>query len=228
MANFRSFSLTSENLAGAKSAGQSTQVDTKGAYKGKFTKAEAVRSAKGTEGIEFSFRSDAGQTADYLSVWTHDSSGKELYGARLVTAIMACMEVRNCTPTQGRVKKWDNERQAAVEVEATVYPELMAKPVGVLLCREEYETSNGERKWKNVLVMPFEASTERTAREKLEKEPEGKELLGLVERLTDKPLKYIPAAAPRRNGGEYGGPQARPPARATRPAFDDMDSDIPF
>lgn len=50
----------------------------------------------------------------------------------------------------------------------------MNRPIGLVLIREEFMTSKGVPRWKNVIVMPFEAKTRRLPIERLDnKEPVG-------------------------------------------------------
>jgi hypothetical protein len=221
----RTYQLTKDNINGAKQAGMSSAINEKGKYYGRFSRAEGVVSRQGTEGMEFAFKTDEGQQADFLTIWTHNKEGKELYGAKVVAAIMACVEARSCTPTRAQVRKYDTESRQEELCDAMVYPELMNKPIGLLLAREEYEDREGNRKWKNAIVLPFEHATDRTAREKLEG-AQAADLPKLVERLRDKPLANGKGNSGKARGnsrgnsgadGDYGGG-----------GFDDMDDDIPF
>lgn len=218
----RTYAINNETAAGARSVGVSTRITEKGKYKGRFLVAEAVVSTQGTEGIEFRFKSDDGQTADYLTVWTHKKDGTELSGAKLVSAIMVCMQVRNCQPQRATVKKWDSTQRAEVQVDTNVFPEMMGKPIGLLLAREEYLKSNGDTDWKMQIAMPFDATTERTAAEVLDRKPASEALPKLVELLRDRPLK-------RKAGGNgSGGGGGTGEGQRQQTSFDDMDDDIPF
>ena len=219
----RSYSLSKEATAGARSVGVSNHISEKGSYKGKLILAEAVTSKQGTEGIEFRFKTDDGRIADYLTVWTHKADGTALSGDRLVSAIMVCLKVRSMEPVRASVKKWDSAQRAEVQANAMVFPELMDKPIGLLLYREEYEKDGGDSGWKNAIAAPFEYSTNRTAAEVLDQKPDGEALYKMVEQLKDRPLSGRKAgggqAGARTGGGNGGRPQT---------SFDDMDDDIPF
>ncbi len=218
----------SMNSAGAKAAGVSSIINEKGRYKGRFTRAEQVVSAKGTQGIEFDFKSDEGATAQYLTIWTINKDGVELYGRKVVDAIMACIGVRTMSISRARTKKWNSQEQAEEVVDANCFADLMDKPVGLLLTREEYEANDGSRKWKNNLVLPFEYSTGRTAKERLDGAHTAEAIDKIVPLLKDRPL---PANHRSTNGGaQRQAPTGGGSSGQSRQAngFDDMDDDIPF
>lgn len=216
----RTYQLNTETAAAAKTVGVSQRIVEKGKYVGVFTVAEAVTSTRGTEGIEFRFKSNDGMTADYLTVWTHKENGEELMGAKLVSAIMVCVEAKSIKPAPATVRKWDRDQRKEVDVKAEVYADLMNRQIGVLLAREEYEKADGSTDWKMALVLPFDAATDRTVAEKLDRKPTGEALPAIIERLSDRPL---------RTGGK---PAARKPASQTGGdsggGFADMEDDIPF
>ncbi|SCX92674.1 hypothetical protein SAMN05216420_101355 [Nitrosospira sp. Nl5] len=203
----RSYDLNPE---AAKQAEQGRISET-GKYAGAFTRAEAVTSKKSTEGIEFTFRSADGRDADFLTLWTYNADGKELFGLKVLNALMTCMRVKQIKPVHAQIEKWmDGGKQ---KTDADVFPELMNKPVGVLLQKEHYTKNDGSMGSKLNLVGCFEASTEMTASEILNKATKAERLGSIVSSLRDKAL---PAATTR----------AVAPMGAS--GFEDMDDDIPF
>lgn len=209
------------NPNNAKQVGVGQRIQEKGAYKGTFIRAEAVVSEKGTQGIEFAFKSDMGQTADYLTIWTVNSEGKELYGRKVIDALMTCLALRGINAQQAMVKKYNHETRQEENVKAIVFPELMNKPIGLLLVREEYEKTNGGTDWKMTIVGCFETQQHLTPKEILERSGPG-QLDKMVALLQDRPLK--------KRGGS--GMQDHPAHRGNSgggSGFDDMDDDsIPF
>lgn len=201
----RSYDLNPES---AKQAEQGRITET-GKYSGTFTRAEAVLSKKNTEGIEFAFKSDDGSEADFLTLWTHNSDEKELFGLKVLNALMTCMRVKQINPAKATVEKWaDGGRQ---KVSATVFPELTGKPIGVLLQKEYYTKNDGSMGSKLNLVGCYEASTEMTASEILNKATKAEKLGPMAASLRDKASPTTSAS--------------RVPAMADN-GFDD--SDIPF
>lgn len=202
----RSYDLNPE---AAKQAEQGRITET-GKYAGIFTRAEAVISKKNTEGIEFTFRSTSGSDADFLTLWTHNAEGKELFGLKVLNALMTCMRVKQIKPAQSVIEKWvDGSKQ---KVQAEVFPDLMNKPIGVLLQKEFYEKNDGTMGAKLNLTGCYEASTEMTASEILGKATKAERLSGMVASLRDKAAPASTTRAPVAAGS----------------GFEDMDDDIPF
>jgi hypothetical protein len=201
----RSYDLNPE---AAKQAEQGRITET-GKYKGVFTRAEAVVSKKSTEGVEFSFKSDDGSDADFLTLWTHNADGKELFGLKVLNALMTCIRIKQINPAQATIEKWvDGSKQ---KVNATIFPDLTNKPIGVLLQKESYTKNDGSIGSKLNLVGCYDASTEMTASEILNKATKAEKLPAMIAKLRDKDATMTPSSVgPSGNG------------------FDDMDSDIPF
>lgn len=188
----RNYALNTEAAKQAENIG--LRITESGKYVGAIVTAEAITSQKGTEGVELSFKSDTGQSADYLSMWTHDKDGKELYSFKMLNAIMTCAQVKTLTPTKGKVEKYEGGSKKIVD--ATVFPELAGKRIGLLLQKAEYQKNDGSIGTKMELFVPFDASTGRTAKEILDRVPTGEALARLTLQCKDKPLKANrPAAA---------------------------------
>lgn len=199
------------NPNAAREVGTSARITDKGAYVGKFTRAQAVAAKSGAEGIEFTFETDAGQRAEYLSIWTHNKEGKELYGRKVLDAIMTCMKVRQIaaepTPWKGR----DGATETIPQFRA-----LLGR-IGLFLVVEEYEKQDGSVVAKMALAIPFEADTKRTASEVLDKGT-AQAFDGILASLRDKPAQ--------RKTNQRREHAAQHPS--TGAGFDDMDDDIPF
>ena len=211
----RSYSLNTE---AAKQA-EGSRITETGKYVGQIIVAEAVISTKGTEGVEFSFKSDSGQSADYMTLWTHTKDGAELYGFKVLNAMMTCAQLRTITPKTATLRKRGDS--GPVDVQSTIFDEFTGKPIGLLLQREPYTKNDGGAGSRMVIQTPFCPTTERTASEILDKKPKGETLAKLVASLRDRPMqKNANAGAPPRNSGAGAG-MAVPGA-----GFED--DDIPF
>jgi hypothetical protein len=204
--------------AAKKADNMNSPIVEKGRYLGHFTRAEATTSTKGTTGIDFSFAADDGQTANYLTVWTHNNEAKELPGYNLLMAIMTCLRIKAISPVQGTVKKYDRDLGTLVEKTAQVFPDLTGKPIGLLIYMEEYKKNNGDTAWKPVISAPYDAHGF-TASEILSQAKTSGTLEKMEKALRDRPMKKAntdTARAQEPASNEYKGP------------FDDMSDDIPF
>lgn len=140
-----------------------------GKYVGVFTKAKKVLSKKGTQGIEFTFASNGGQTADYLSVWTLNQAGEQIYGYKQLMAMMTCLKVRGIDSQRATVEEYDRDSNSMQPRDIEAFPALQNKPIGVLLQMEEYEKKDGSIGEKASFAGFFDAATEQVATEILDK-----------------------------------------------------------
>ena len=209
------------NTSNAKQVGGGGRIVEKGAYKGVITRAEFVQSEKGTQGIELAFRSDSGQTADYLTLWTVNAQGQELYGRKVVDALRTCFSMRSIAAKQATIKKYDFDARQELPVQTVIFPDLMNKPIGLLLVREEYEKTRGGTDWKMTIVGCYEPTKGLTPKEILEQGP-AEQLTKWIAALQDRPLKKAAATAAPASG------YANNSARAGDSGFGDMGDDVPF
>ena len=192
-----------------------SRIEEKGKYLGIITRAEQVESTKGTAGVDLSFKSDNGASADYLTIWTHNKEGKQLQGFNVLMAIMTCLRVKELKAENGEVEKYDQNEKKRVKVIVPLFKSLMSKPVGLLIHMEEYEKTAGGTAWKPAISAPFDKDGF-TASEILNKAQKAETLDKMLAALRDRPLK---AAA--------SSPRASSEPTSAGP-FDDMDDDIPF
>lgn len=167
----------------ARQAGASNFIDATGKYKGKIVRAEAVTSKNGTEGVEFSFESEDGRTANYLQCWTYNAKGEPLYGLKMLNAILTCARVRGIKAEETTIKDRDATRKA------TIFPSLTDRPIGLLLQREGYIKGNGDTGFKFNIYAPFHAQTELTATEMLDGKTTPEALPKILASLSDKPMQ---------------------------------------
>ena len=191
-----------------------------GKYIGTFTRAEKlISNKKGTHGIGFTFEC-SGQTTRF-DIWTMDAQNQHLSGYKALNAIMTCLSLRGIAARRGKVEKknWDTNQTEVVD--ADVFPDLMGKPIGLVLQKTEYEKmrdghKTGETGWRLELVAPFRAADEFTASEILDRKTEPQKLAAIVSRLADRPLKSRPVQ------------NEHQPKSSSSSGFDDMTDDIPF
>lgn len=185
-----------------------------GKYVGTFTQAEDITAGTGTKGVAFRFES-GGQTAN-LSLYTQKSNGDQIMGYQVLMAIMTCMKLRGIAPKPGTVKYWDNDAKAEATRQGQVFPDLCGPKIGLLLETEDYPKNDGGVGTRMVIAGVFQADTELTASEILDKKTKPEQLEKMVARLHHRPVR-----------------SGKAPARAAAPAgggsgFEDMDDDIPF
>lgn len=198
----------------AKKADQtSSRINEIGKYVGQFKQAEDITASTGTKGIALRFESSS-QTAD-LSIYTQKSNGEQIMGFQVLMAVMTCLQLRNIAPKTGMVKHWDNETRQEVEKQAQVFPDLCGKDIGLLLETEDYLKRDGSTGTRMVIAGVFQAKTELTASEILDRKTTPEHLAKMVARLRHRPVKGAAAPARRESSSAPSG-------------FDDMDSDIPF
>lgn len=197
----------------AAKAAESTgsRIAEKGKYKGKFTRAQHIVSEKGTFGIDFDFVADSGQKARF-AIYTQREDGRQVYGFKQLSAIMACLSLRNLAdPKDTPAKVYDFDQQRELDAVVPQFTELLGKPVGLLFVMEEYRPG----KWRPNLAGVFQATTELVASEILERKTQPLQLAKMVQALRDKPLRS-------------GGDSIDEGNRAAAAAGADPSDDIPF
>lgn len=191
-----------------------------GKYVGTFLYAENVVSEKkGTRGVEFAFETEGKQGATF-ALWTLNKDGKELFGLGLVNSIMTCLRVKSITPTKVVIRKYDRFAKGMANVEAEVFKELMGKPIGVLFETEDYRRTDGSIGVKIVPAGFFDAMSELTASEILDKKVQPLKLAQAVRGLKHRPL--------RNQGGGASQNMGHPNAPGNDVGGGFEDDDIPF
>ena len=114
-----------------------------------------------------------------------------------------------------RLKKNDILKKEFTK-KAQVFPELCGKDIGLLLETEDYPKKTGGVGTRMVIAGIFQAKTELTASEILDRKTTPEQLEKMVARLRHRPVK-----------GDRQSSSA-PSAHDSGSGFDDMDDDIPF
>ena len=189
-----------------------------GKYKGKFTRAELmISTTKGSRGIEFDFVSDDGKECT-LQIWTHSGTGEAYSGINMVNAIMTCLSLRAIQPKQMQVEKYDYDSKQKVRANVEAFPDLMNKPVGLLL-QKEISEYNGKDKTKMLIFAAFSHASGKTASEIIDKVAQPVAMEKLLAGLHDKDARGKTQAAP-----SHSTPR---PQHNQAPAYFDDDS-LPF
>ena len=195
---------------------QGNQIKELGKYVGAITQAEDITAKSGTKGVALSFTSNSGQKTK-VGIYTIKADGTKLSGLSMLNALMTCLMLRNIAPKPGKVTRYDYDAKQDVIEDGSVFPEL-CKPIGFLLETEDYLKNDGHTVGtRMVLRGVFQASTELTASEVLDKKTKPEQLEKMVATLRHRPLKAASAQ-----------PTRTAPTGAAGSGFDDMDDDIPF
>lgn len=178
------------------------RIEQKGRYLGMITRAEQVTSSKGTKGVDMSFKSNNGESADYLTLWTHNKDGDQLMGFNMLMAIMTCLRVKSLASEVGEIEKYNAETKKKEKVSANLYKELMNKPVTLLMYMEEYAKSTVGTAWKPVIFAACDKDGF-TASEIFAKATAANTVEKMVSALKDRPLKTA-TIAPRQESENPG------------------------
>ena len=158
-----------------------------GKYIGTFAQAVELDTKKGGKGIAFSFVSASGQKAN-LAIYTTGANGDRYQGYDQLMAIMMCMNLRNITPKPGVYTKYDYDTKTDMQAQGSLFLDL-CKPIGVLLETEDYAKDDGSTGTRVVLKNVFQAATELTASEILDRKTVPEQLAKMVQGLHHRPLK---------------------------------------
>ena len=175
------------------------QIKEIGKYVGSITQAEDITAKTGTRGIALSFTANSGQKAK-LSIYTMKADGTKIGGFSMLNALMTCLQLRNIAPKPGKVTNYDYDAKADVVKDGQVFPEL-CKPIGVLLETEDFAKQDGGVGTRVVLRGVFQAITELTASEILDRKTVPEALPKMVAALRHHPLKAAKAMPSRQHGG---------------------------
>lgn len=148
---------------------KSAFVEDAGKYIGTFTRAEYMeKQDTGSTGIGFSFKSRDGAEAQFYVNLSYQHGTKNDGGHSLLNAIMACLQLRNvAAPQPISFEKWDKDAGQRVKAIAPGFPEMMGKPIGLLL-QMEIEKNSTTGQPRPVIFAPFSAESEKTASEVLD------------------------------------------------------------
>ena len=178
---------------------QGNQIKEIGKYVGAITQAEDITAKTGTKGIALSFTSNSGQKAK-VSIYTLKADGTKIGGFSMLSALMTCLQVRNIAPKPGKVTHYDYDAKADLIEDGSVFAEL-CKPIGLLLETEDFLKQDGSTGTRMVLRGVFQATTELTASEILDRKTVPEALPKMVAALRHHPLKAAKATPSRQHGG---------------------------
>lgn len=184
-----------------------------GKYVGVFTCAEAISSNYGHT-VELTFKATDGREARYLKLYTYNEKGEAQRGLNMLMAIMRILGVRSPKAEKVKLERFVNGSKQMVD--CTVFPELMNKPIGVLLKEREYLKKDQSIGHAMDLFQPFSVPGEMLASEILDKATSPALLAQKVIELMADPIYRV-----KPKGGAM---------RSAQPAGSDADfeDDVPF
>lgn len=160
-----------------------------GKYIGVFTRAEKLLSKNGTQGVGLSFKSEDGQAADYLDLYTVNASGEDLPSLKTVNALMACLGLRTADEGNVSFEKWNKAAGAREKVTAVGYPDFMNKKIGLLMQKELHTDDKGVDRERVIIYGVFNASNELTASEIMARKTSPEKLPQILQTLLTRPVK---------------------------------------
>jgi len=183
----RNFELDTKAAMDSNNGGK--RIKDPGVYTGKIVCAWYEANANGTEIVQIVFKSDSGQEAGPLALYTHKSNGEVLSGYNTLNAILTCTKLRGITTKPKEVELYDFDTKSTIHKMKDVYVELTDKPIGFVFRAEEYETRNRDIKERLVIVAPFCPKTKLMADEILKKELSPKSLDRITAWVEKEPIK---------------------------------------
>lgn len=170
-----------------------SRLDTSGAYLGVFTRAEAVTSQSGTQGILFEFDGGSGGRCEF-TIWTRKADGGDAFGMNFLQAIMLMFGLRGLRAVEGRVMRWDEEAGERTEQDGKVFPDLCNKRIGLVLQKELTTKKSGGDSYRMNLYGVYHAESKLTASEIRERKVQPAKLDKLLKSLKDRDSRKADAA----------------------------------
>lgn len=153
-------SLVYESAEARKTDQFATVLRESGKYTGIITRAEKLLSKNGTQGLGISFKSDDGETANYLDLYTVKANGEKLIGMGFAQAILCCTRTKEAKEGIIECDKWDNDEGRMKSVKVNGYPSLIGAKIGFVLQRElQTHHINGTDVERLRIASVFEAAT---------------------------------------------------------------------
>jgi len=194
--------------AAIESDDRDSYINKSGALDGVFTMARSITASTGTKGVEFTFKSNDGATANRLSLYTENSKGESIFGYKQLCGIMTVLGVDGIVGEQATIKIYDYDQRSEVDTISTIYPALINKPIGVIFQSEEYY-KNDQTIGKKVNMWGFYRVSDRATVLEVGKgiQSDGSRLADMIDGLKDKTIKPATPVqgAVAQDQGQYAG-----------------------
>lgn len=216
-------SLVLDTNEARKADAQGGAIREAGKYIGTITRAEKLLSKNNVEGFGLSFKSDDGLSANYLDIYTLKPNGEKLRGLGFVQAILCCTRTKEAKEGAINFERYDKDAGGLVKATANGYPDLIGKRIGLLLQKELSTNSTAGKDVERMnIIGVFEADTELTSSEILDKKTQPEQLPKLVQNLMANPVRDTRTS---KSLNSLGHAVSSAPSDG---GFDDMADDVPF
>lgn len=160
------FDVINQNRESALKADRGNAIAQTGAYAVKVLQAEIAKTPNGAQFIELYVEDTQTGSRCFTRFYMTKNDGTEAFGASIFNAMLVCANVKQCTPTRGKV--WDARMQVKPG-ETYVLPEIVNQRVGLLLRRRNrsYIGTDGmqHNTYNMDVVTTFNAQSNLTASE---------------------------------------------------------------
>lgn len=178
-----------------------------------------------SENIRLTFVADTKQKATFFINTSHGGGTANEGGLKLVSALLACLKLRQSgEPVPCPVKEYNPDNRQEETVTRDCFTQLHNKPLGIVV---QMVHEDGRDNPSPSIYSVFEPAREMTAGEILNQAAAPQQLAKVVAYIADKPLHDKRKSQPGNNTNPPPPPQHRPNTRPAAPA-DDIDDDIPF
>lgn len=145
-------------------ADRDSSISQTGYYEGTMTMVRYERTQSGAGCVVFDFESK-GSTAKGIKLFIIGKDGQEIFGYDIFQSFALCVGVKKVQATQLTIPLYNYEQKKDINTSAYVYRDLIKKPIGVILQKEEYSKENGDIGFRLNIKHFFNANTKQTAGE---------------------------------------------------------------
>ena len=149
------------NQESGEKAGGSGSLSEGGAYICDILTAEYIKAKSGTHGIEFSFKTEAGQKAQFVKVYYMKQDNTEVKGGQsILNAMMGLLGIQGLSFTTEKRKDYSGN-----DVEVYAVSELEGKRLGIFLQKKLFTKNDNSDGYSFEIKVPYDPSTGKTLKE---------------------------------------------------------------
>jgi hypothetical protein len=159
---------------------------------GTFTMVNSITAGTGAEGVHFEFEGEDGGKTGFDLYTMKD--GKPLFGMNFIQAMQTILGLRGLKSVPGKHEAWVEGKRE--EVSGEIFPDLMNKPIGIVMQKELYTKQDGNDASRFNLAGVFHPKTKLLASEIREKKAAPEKLDKMLRSLKTKDSRKPRAAEP--------------------------------